>query len=270
MSSYDTDMLRIDKTSPIPMYQQLKDQIRELVDGGGWPGGMRLPSERELIATVGASRITVRQALRDLVSEGYLVSAAGKGFFVAVRSAPQDLNALLSHTGAMRASGVEPSSRVLACLVQEASPAVAEGLGISPGVEVVHLVRVRLGDGVPLSLQRAWLPADRVPGLAEVDFTRASLFDQLRERHGIRLARGETTISSRLADPDESAALEVGDPPVALSVNQVTFDDADRVIELSHSLHHPQRLPIRIIHGTGGEGGTASVAADPTTVPDRP
>ncbi|WP_433324105.1 GntR family transcriptional regulator [Spirillospora sp. CA-294931] len=257
-------MLQVDKGSPVPMYQQLKDQVRALVDSGRLTAGTRLPSERRLIAEVGASRITVRQALRDLVAEGYLTSAAGKGFFVAGRAAPQDLNALLSHTTAMRAVGVRPSSRVLACLVQPASPATAAGLGLASGADVVHLVRVRLGDGVPLTLQRVWLPADLVPGLVEVDFTHASLFEQLRERFGIRTARAETTVGSRIADADEAAALELPDPPVALTVDQVTYDDTGRIVELSHSLHHPRRLPLRITHTTTEAGHAAAVTAGPS------
>lgn len=247
----------------MPLYQQIKDQVRELVDGRVWASGLRLPSERELIAELDVSRITVRQALRDLVAEGYLTSAAGKGFFVASRSRPQDLRALVSHTAAMMADGVEPSSRVIDCSVQEASAAVARWLRLPLGAEVVHLVRVRLGNGVPLTLQQVWLPHYLVPGLVEVDFTRASLFEQLRERFGLCLVRAETIVSARLADPDEARELELGDPPIGLSVNQLTFDEEERVVELSRSLHHPWRLPVRIVQDMPSQGGAATVVAGP-------
>ncbi|MEU7901040.1 GntR family transcriptional regulator [Nonomuraea sp. NPDC049152] len=260
-------MLSVDKKSVVPLYQQIKDQVRELVDGRAWTSGMRLPSERELIAELDVSRITVRQALRDLVAEGYLTSAAGKGFFVTSRSGPQDLEALVSHTAAMRACGVEPSSRVIDCVVQEASAAVAQWLRLPVGAEVVHLVRAQLGNGLPLAMQRVWLPHHLVPGLAEVDFTHASLFEQLRERFGLQLVRAETTVSARLADPDEARELELHDPPIGLSVNQLTFDEEDRVVELSRSLHHPLRLPVRIVQAMPGQGGASTVVAQP--VPAR-
>ncbi|GAA3716850.1 GntR family transcriptional regulator [Nonomuraea antimicrobica] len=247
----------------MPLYQQIKEHIRELVDGGVWHQGTRLPSERELIARLGVSRITVRQALRDLVAEGYLASAAGKGFFVAARPGPQELHALVSHTAAMTADDVVPSSRVLDCSVMAASAAVARKLRLPVGAEVVHLARVRLGDGVPLTVQRVWLPHHLVPGLAETDFSRASLFEQLRGRFGLRLVKADTTVSARLADPEEAGELDLGDPPIGLSVDQLTFDEEGRVVELSRSLHHPWRLPIRILQDLPPQESAVTVVARP-------
>ncbi|MEW9555509.1 GntR family transcriptional regulator [Nonomuraea sp. NPDC050783] len=253
----------MDKHSPVPLYQQVKEHIWELIDGRVWREGTRLPSEREWIAQLDISRITVRQALRDLVAEGYLASAPGKGFFVAPRPEPQELRALLSHTQAMTNDGVDPSSRVLDCSVRAASPVVAARLRLTTGAEVVHLARVRMGDGVPLTVQRVWLPHALVPGLAETDFTRASLFEQLQDRYGLRPVKADTTVSARLADAQEARELELGDPPLGLSVDQLTWDEHHRVIEFSRSLHHPWRLPIRIGQDLPAHQGAVTVTARP-------
>jgi GntR family transcriptional regulator len=261
-------VLYVDRTSPLPLYRQLKDQIRDAVDGGSWEAGHKLPSERELVIDLGVSRITVRQALSELVAEGYLVSAAGKGFFVAVRAAAQELNALVSHTVAMARVGVTPSSRVLDCKVRPAAAAVARALEMAPGSEVVYLHRVRLGDGVPLTIQQVWLPHRLVPGLAEVDFTTASLFAQLRDRYGLYTARAETVIGARLADPDEARELDLADPPIGLTVDQRTYDEYDQALEFSRSVHHPLRLPVRVCQSVGSgltKANLLAFAQPPTT-----
>jgi DNA-binding GntR family transcriptional regulator len=90
------------------------------------------------------------------------------------------------------------------------------------------------------------LPHRLVPGLAQVDFTTASLFEQLRDRYHVRITRAETVIGARLADAEEARQLRLSDPPVGLSVDQRTFGDGDQVVEISRSLHHPLRLPVRV------------------------
>lgn len=254
-------VFRLDKSSPIPFYRQIKSQVREAVDTGTWTAGQKLPSERELLTMLGVSRITVRQAFSELVAEGYLTSAPGRGFFVAARAPAQELHALVSHTEAMRLGGVEPSSRVLACEVQAASPAVARGLAVSPGAEVVYLHRVRLADAVPLTIQQVWLPHALVPGLAEVDFTTASLFELLRDHYHLSTARAETVISARPADPDEARELELGEPAIALTVDQRTFDENNRILEFSRSVHNPIRLPVRISQSVSTRSGAAALLA---------
>lgn len=219
-----------------------------------WSPGTRLPSERELVAAVGVSRITVRQALRELTVEGYLVSAAGRGFFVADRGRLQEFDGLLSFTSAMRARGVEPSSRVLELAVHPASVILARQLDIGVGEDVVSLRRLRLGGGVPMTLQQLWLPHRLVPELARVDFTAASLYEELGTRYGLILSAAESAITARLGDEEESRLLELGDPPVGLAVDQVTTDVGGRIVEVSRSLHHPLRLPLSITQSATRDG----------------
>jgi GntR family transcriptional regulator len=131
-------------------------------------------------------------------------------------------------------------------------------LGVSPGAEVVYLHRVRMGNAIPLTIQQVWLPHALVPGLAEVDFTTASLFGLLRDRYRLHTARAETVISARLADPDEARELELAEPAIGLTVDQRTFDQDDRVLEFSRSVHNPLRLPVRVSQSVSARPRTAS------------
>src|SRR5205823_1255069 len=104
----------------------------------------QLPSEREWVKRLGVSRITVRQALSELVQQGYLYTVPGKGFFVGERKNARELNAFLSFTAASESRGEAPSNKVLEAKLVPAPASVAHDLGIAPGAEVVLLKRLRL------------------------------------------------------------------------------------------------------------------------------
>src|SRR5262245_35555810 len=142
------------RTSPRPLYRQLKDRLLQELEVGSRTAHSRLPSEREWVKKLGVSRITVRQALGELVQQGYLYTVPGKGFFVGERKQARELNAFLSFTAAAEARGERPSSRVLESKVVRASAEVAHDLQIAPGAEVVVLGRLRLANGVPMMIQR--------------------------------------------------------------------------------------------------------------------
>src|SRR5262249_26067339 len=133
----------LQRDAAVPLYRQLKQRLLEDIRGGELEPHARLASERTLLEQFGVSRITVRQALQELVQEGYLYSAPGKGFFVAARAEPYELHALRSFTATARARGHVPGSRVVAARVVPAAAEVARPLHLPEGAEVVSLVRVR-------------------------------------------------------------------------------------------------------------------------------
>lgn len=266
MSSYDSHMLAIDKSSPVPLYRQIKDQVRSLIESGVWAEGHQLPSERELTEMLDISRITARQAFSDLAREGFVTSAAGKGYYVAAVRAGEELDALVSFSGVMKQRGVDTTSRIITARVERVTPAMAGVLGIELNAEVVFLNRVRLVNGLAVAEQKAWIPHDLAPGLADLDLTTLSVFSLFRDRYNLRIARAETSISARIADDEEAAALELPEPHVALAVDQKTFDASGRIIELSRSLHHPLRLPVQVTQSLDSADGRVSTlaAAAPT------
>ena len=262
MSRYIRDVLTIDKSSPVPMYQQVKEQVRSLIESGAWPQGHHLPSERELTELLDISRITVRQAFTDLAREGLVVTAPGKGYFAAALRPAEELDALVSFSAVMQQRGAMTRSRLITLRVEQATPATATRLKLGVADEVVYLNRVRIVDGVAVAEQKAWIPHDLAPGLAGLDLADGSVFTLFRERYDLRIVRAETSISARVADMNEAAALELQDPFVALAVDQTTFEASGRVVEFSRSLHHPLRLPVQVTQTLEtADGRVATVAA---------
>jgi GntR family transcriptional regulator len=241
------------RTSATPFHKQIEHSLLQAITRGELPPHSRIPSERELMKRWEVSRITVRQALNGLVLKGYLYSVPGKGFFVADRR--EQLNefaALLSFSEAARARNQVPRSRVLLAQLIPASQSLAQLLHLHPGAELVELVRLRYLDDVPVGIQKNWLPHAYCQGILDLDFSEASLYSVLREHYGWRLEQGRMTISARLAKPEEAELLGITVSDPVLTVDQVTFSTAQKPIEVSLGIFHPQRYPLSLIQGKQG------------------
>lgn len=246
------------RSSPTPLYRQFKDQIVRDVEAGALAIHAPLPSERDWVKSLGVSRITVRQALSELVQLGYLYSVPGKGFFVADRGQQaRDLDAFLSFTASAEARGETPSSRILGVKLVRASADEARALGIAPGAEVVSLRRLRLSNDVPMMVQESWLPHARCPGLLDRDLTRQSLFTLLREAYGLAFLRAESTITARLGEAAERKWLGLDPPGVVLVVDQITFATDGAPIERAVSIMHPDRHPLALVQHQHGKSLSA-------------
>jgi GntR family transcriptional regulator len=240
------------RESPKPLYRQLQERLIRDLELGKRPPHSRLPSEREWVKKLGVSRITVRQALGELVHQGYLYTVPGKGFYVGERRNARELNAFLSFTASAEARGEEPSSRVLEAKVVRAAAALAHDLKIAAGAEVVVLTRLRLSNGVPMMIQRSLLPHARCPGLLTRDLTRLSLFATLRSSYGISLVRAETTISARIGDRRERRWLDLSGPGVVMVADQLSYDSDNVPVERTESVLHPDRHPLSLVQQDGG------------------
>ncbi|NJN98810.1 MAG: GntR family transcriptional regulator [Anaerolineales bacterium] len=130
---------------------------------GEWQPDDILPSEIELMEQYSVSRITVRQALDELVNEGLIYRQRGRGTFVAHPTVEQGLTRIISFTEDMRQRGFTPGTEVLFAGLEPATPEVAAQLQLEPGVELVRLERLRLADNEPMSIEEFAPGASRLP-----------------------------------------------------------------------------------------------------------
>src|SRR5437764_2420622 len=152
-----------------PAVIAVRDRLRAQIAGGELAPGQRLGAERELAERLEVSRSTIRAALADLERSGAIRRARGRagGIFVAQRRVERDLTSLAGLPAYLRRQGFESDARVISTATVEADAEAAAALGLGPGALVLEIVRVRLADKTPISLERALFPAERFPGLLD-------------------------------------------------------------------------------------------------------
>ncbi|GAA5187749.1 GntR family transcriptional regulator [Rugosimonospora acidiphila] len=223
----------------VPKYYTVKAQLVGLIAELGV--GALLPAERDLAATYGVARSTLRQAISELIIEGRLRAHRGRGTFVAAPKLIQPL-ALVSYTEALREMGHQPG-RVLVTLERVSADAELAGhLAIAEGAEVIHLERVLLADGEPLGLESTYLSYQRYPTLPEVLEPTGSLYQCMEQRLGVVYAEATERVETVLASPREALLLR-GNPALPMLLMQrVSLDQQGIPIERVRALYRGDRI----------------------------
>ncbi|CAN5676162.1 histidine utilization repressor [soil metagenome] len=153
----------------LALYEQVKEHIARKIQDGSWPAGRRLPSEHELGAQVGISRMTANRALRELVTQGRVVRVAGVGSFVAENKPQSTLLQIANIASEIRARGHDYSYQLITA-ERVASPAdVAAWLDLRSGESVFHSVCLHLENGVPVQLEDRYVNPRVVPDYLDLD-----------------------------------------------------------------------------------------------------
>lgn len=197
-----------------PKHARLRAELARWITEELSPGD-RLPGERRLVERHRVSRITVRHAIAELVSEGLLVREQGRGTFVGSGPARSRLHLASFHED-MATAGLVPSTRPVLVAEQEAPTAAAAHLGAA---QALRVRRLRLGDGVPVSLDDCWVPAGLLP--PEADWT-GSLYAMLRAA-GAGITRAEQTVQASGAAPEDAQLLGIAPGAPVLVFHRRSF-----------------------------------------------
>jgi GntR family transcriptional regulator len=232
----------IQKDSPLPLYYQLKELLRQEIESGHWQPGQRIPSEAELCQAFDISRTVVRQALRELEYQGLLYREQGKGTFVAQpkisESLMQDLSGFYED---MVAKGLTPVTKVLRQEVQPADKKIAKYLQIEPGDQVIVIERLRSVGSEPINLVTTYVPYDICPDLIDEDLSTQSLYALLEKKHGLELSHGRRTIEAVAANQYEAQLLGVEEGAPLVLLDSVSYLKDGRPIEYFHAVHRGDR-----------------------------
>jgi len=237
-------MFTIDKNAPIPLYHQIKELLKRQIEEGVYKPNDRLLTESELAARFRVSKITVRQALRELAEMGYVRREQGRGTFVAEPRLDQGPRELTSFTEEMRKRGYTPGSTVLEAALREASEEVAFKLALAAGATVFMLRRLRLADNEPMGLQTAWLPADLLPGIERVCFENVSLYEVLQKTYGLYAVSARETHFATVADADLGRVLGIPPGAPVMACERVSFLPGGRPLEYVSSIMRGDRYRI--------------------------
>jgi GntR family transcriptional regulator len=231
----------IDKNHPLPMYFQLKELMREKIASGEWKPGDMVPSERELSEQYHISRMTARQALSELATEGLLRREQGRGTFVAEPKIEHGLTRLTGFTEDMKARGLLPGAKVVRLEVIRPPLLAMRALQITPDETIVLLERLRLAGGDPIALETSHLHFKGVENLLNEDFENNSLYQILSEKYQITPSRAEQKIGADLCSKREQDLLEISEGAPVLRNKRITFDQWGRPFEYTESAYRADR-----------------------------
>lgn len=236
--------LRDDTAKPI--YEQLEEQLLALIENGSLPAGTTLPAERQLAETLGISRATVQRSYNTLRTLRLLSAHGRRGSIVSGPASRVDtgMDRLKGFTEEMRELGREPSADILEQeIVYDRS--IASIFGLPSTARFLKLVRVRRGDGVPMSRETAWYSLAAAPGLAEADLT-GSVYAYLGERCGVALVHCEQTIEAAAPTPEECSIFGFLEPVPCLLIKRRSFARDDVMVEYVEGLFRGDTYTYRL------------------------
>lgn len=245
-----------------PAAEEVRRQLLEQISRGQLRPGERLGAERDLAQALGVSRSTVRQALAALEVEGVVsrVPGRGGGTFVRQKKLERDLSQVVGVPALLRQQGMTAGSRIVSTRMVAADDQARAELGLEDGAYVFDVVRIRLADGTPISLEHLRLPAERYPGLLDEPLG-GSIYELLQQRYGTVPGEAVEHIEVVAAGDDEASilGLEPGSP--LLSISRTTQDGDGVPFEFSHDLFRADRttITVRTPASSRSRGGHARV-----------
>lgn len=215
--------------------QTLKSSIQE----GIYPYGTALPAERELAEHFGLNRSTVRAAIQTLVEEGLLKKVQGKGTFV-MRHAQDDTYTHFRGMGELlKNHGYIPSSRILYTGPTPAGYKLSHLLQVGEDTVLYRIMRLRLGNGLPVSIENTFVPYELIPDIEGIDFQIYSLYDAFA-MNSLHIADIQQVFSTTRVRNSEAKYLntENGTPVVSIAIT--SSSEGNGIIEYTNALVLPE------------------------------
>jgi len=210
----------------LPLYAIVETELASAIHDGSLPAGSQLPTEDELIQRFAVSRTTVRKAIQNLAERGAIEIRRGTGTFVSQPKILQEMTELTGFVEDMEALGYMAAARLIDHAVVPADQAVASNLALHVGTPVMRIRRVRLANGVALSLDETYLPREIGERIVMHDLAAEPIFTLLERRYGIPLIEAEYRLEAALAGGDIADALAVqeGSPIFLIERTSCTTD----------------------------------------------
>lgn len=234
----------INKKSPIPAYYQLKNIIMEKINSGEYAENSLIPSERELSDSSGISRMTVRQALTQLVQEGTLYRERGKGTFVAKSKIAQKNISSFSQT--VRNKGMQPKTEVLKLEKIKAPENIQKILELEDNDLVYNVKRLRFANDVPVAIEENFIPEKYCPQLDAQDLT-GSLYRVLTEEYSHKIDFLENVIEAGKASVEDRELLKIASDTPVLKVSAVVHTDSDLKLFYENSKYRSDEYKYNVL-----------------------
>ena len=224
----------LDDTLPVTLQFQLRGKLLEKIDGRVWTPGTQIPSERELCAEYGVSRITVREVLKTLVQEGYLTRKQGKGTFVALPKFEHELTSSYSLSQEIEKEGLDSHFQMLSFRRISAPGHVQAVFGLSSSDEVCEITRLRFIGGELFAWERAYTPSTLMMDATEAQVEKEGLYFTIYRCSGLMAEEAEVEVEAVNCSDEIAALLKLKKKAAVLYLRRVTTAK-ERCIEYCES-----------------------------------
>lgn len=236
----------LDRNNPKPLYQQFRDIVEQDIDSGKWEPNDKIPSENQLSAKYGLSRMTVRSVLLDLVKEGKLYRVQGKGTYVA----EQKIEALSLYYVGIREQleqmGYEVSTKTIECGLVPSDSNVARHLKLEEGTPVFRIKRVRSIKKGPVSIHVSYIPQKYSAGLTPEILEQEQLCVLLNQNFGLQRKKVTEILESVAADEEEARLLNIEKGHPLLMLKDEQFSEEEAPYEYTKVVFRGDRFKIRL------------------------
>ncbi|MEA3286268.1 MAG: GntR family transcriptional regulator [Candidatus Marinimicrobia bacterium] len=241
----------IDKSSFIPLYIQVRDILKDLINTRKLQSGDQLPSENELSATFNISRMTVRQAIQELLREGFITIRRGEGTFVSSVPHTQMLLKLEGFSSEMAKLGYRNHSRVLdiqKIASFDSFEMAYSGLQKPPGEPLIQIRRVRYVEDTPFALETSYLSYRIGEGLLDPRMDDdMSIYNYIEQELHIRLSRADHVIQPDLADEEVAHHLDINVGRPILKLHGTTFSMTNKPIEYLEGIYRGDKYELKVV-----------------------
>jgi GntR family transcriptional regulator len=235
----------------VPKYLQISQWLMEMIQKGRYAVNDKLPSESRLSQLFHVNRNTVRQAISDLVSKGLVLKKNGVGSFVTgatFQPVKYTLRHISSFTDDMIRMGIAPQTKLIHQSVIEAPPEVSEKLMLGKEKLVVLTERVRLGNRIPLVIERSYLPHKEYKGILKMRLT-GSLYHLLTKKFQVDLHRSIQTFRAIALSGKDAKLLELPPRSPGIFLESIIYDSKNIPVEVLHAFHRGDKYVFEVESG---------------------
>ena len=238
----------LDKNSPIPLYFQLEEILKERIETGELQPGDLLFSEKELSEKYQISRPTIRQALRGLVNEGLLYREKGKGTFIAKPKIDYGfIQRLTTFYDDMIEKGYTTKTKIVKQEIKEVRGTIAKKLNIPKGEKIIFLHRIRSVENEPVVSVMNFIPYKLCAHLINEDLENKSLYRLLINKYELKPYKAEITLEPIVAEEYDSQILKIKlGAPMHLMQN-ITYTNDNVAMDYFESRFRGDKGKVRVV-----------------------
>ncbi|GAB3483292.1 histidine utilization repressor [Marinomonas epiphytica] len=235
------DLLEALPKTKQPIYAKLKQAISYKIATGEWKAKQRVPSEAEIVTALGASRMTVNRALRELTAEGLLVRQQGLGTFVAEKKAHSALFEVHNIAEEIAARGHQHQAELLVLESSKATVEEAIALGVRTGHAIFRSVVLHFEGELPIQIEERVVNAQLAPDYDQQDFTRLTSYEYLMSV--APMTEGEHLVEAILPNEQECQRLQIASSEPCLQIKRRTWSQ-DQIVTAARLIHPGSRFQL--------------------------